>query len=307
MSTTPQYPLVVYLNQKLCFDILASMEGGLAQLETVRTSDTEQADRTTRFSGDVGLRDAFAFVGIKLGGERNATNQTGSSREATVEKMHTPNSLFARVRQRLHDEDLVRTELLTESTPGEFVEFRARLRKSPLVANLEGMKSLAGLASIATDQQRRGSGSTGGARGQRQGSKVQPAKRDADEGIRWMNILLDELNGSGSVDLVGNTVGSEELTVVLTMDPAFLTALSMSDLVDGEYRVLGKLIRVLDAETDETINLLRKTSLAIVPEETLTELTAGLSSLRDQGLELPAATTYVNGPALQLIPIAVFA
>lgn len=143
-----RYPIPVYLNQKYCFDLLAMMEDGLAQLETVRTTQNEQGEESSRFSGDVGLKDAFAFSGVKFGGERSSSAQTGASTESTMEKVHTPNSLFAKVRKRLQDEEMVIWAEINNAVPGEFVEFSAALRKNPLTDALEGFVSLGELASL---------------------------------------------------------------------------------------------------------------------------------------------------------------
>jgi hypothetical protein len=72
------------------------MENGFSQLEAVHTSRDEQTDRSGKFSGDVGLKNAFAFLGVSLGTSQEHTDLTRE--EVSREKYHTPNSLFAKMR-----------------------------------------------------------------------------------------------------------------------------------------------------------------------------------------------------------------
>ena len=72
--------------------------------------------------------------------------------EAEFSKVHTPNSLFAKVRTSLHSRELVRTSNFMESTTGEFVEFKATLRKNPVLANLESYLSVFNLAFTFEDK-----------------------------------------------------------------------------------------------------------------------------------------------------------
>src|SRR5260370_41832887 len=99
MASPNPYPAVIYLNQKYVFDILAMMESGFSQLETVKTTQTEQEDKSKRVAGDVGIKNVFSFLGISFSGERATANQSGESHERTAEKVYTPNSLFARRRE----------------------------------------------------------------------------------------------------------------------------------------------------------------------------------------------------------------
>src|SRR5690349_11991969 len=102
------YPVPLYLNQKYVFSVLAMMEGGYAQLQSVKATRTDQEERTNKLSGEVGVTNAFAFLGIKLGGERASEKKTGGSEEVSTERVHTPDSLFARLREKLYQQHLIR-------------------------------------------------------------------------------------------------------------------------------------------------------------------------------------------------------
>lgn len=296
-SLISKFPMPIYLNQKYVFDMLAMMEGGFSQLETIKTTQSEQEDKTRRMSGDIGVTNAFSFLGISLGGERSTKAQTGGEQEVTTEKVHTPNSLFARLRERLHTHELglVETSHFLEVTSGEFVECKVTLRKNPLIDALSSLKSFFELSLVFEDKQQPSKG------------KIQNQPRNAgNSALAQMQALLNQLNAEGTFDLIGTVIHDEYLQMVLTMDRSFLSDLTLSDLVDGEYTVLGKVTKVILEDSDDTINLLRKTSLGRLQGEFLDKLVNSFEGMDRVGFDLPKIVTRIEGPVIQVIPIAVF-
>jgi hypothetical protein len=282
------------------------MEGGLVQLESVRTTQNEQAERASRFSGDLGLKDAFAFIGVKFGGERSSSSQAGSSQESTMEKVHTPNSLFARVRSTLYDKELVRWAEIARAEPGDFVEFSAVLQKNPLVDALEGIKAVGELALLFEEPQYQG-----GNRNQKRANTSNPPKQNqvaagnsSQNVLQQMSSLLEKVRDQGGLDLIGRAEDGE-LQMVITLDRTFLGNSSFSELVDGEYTVLGKVTKVISGDSTESINLLRKTSLGRLQGEVIEKLTSAFGETQQQGLNLPPVVTEIRGPAMQIMPISI--
>lgn len=228
------------------------------------------------------------------GGERNKKSTESDSREITAERINTPNSLFAKMREDLLSEGLV-DHNVTGSEPGRFVELRLRLEKSPLVIALESFKSLGVMASIFSDtpQQNKTSSKT------RHNVSLSPM-------LQQIDLLLSELNGSGTFDLLGHGVLREDYSVVLTLDRAFLSDPSLSDIVDGEYTVIGKITKKIDVYSDETINLFRKSGLGKVRGQLLQQMTSSFNEVREQGLDVPPIIVEIEAPVVQIIPIAIF-
>lgn len=79
--------------------------------------------------------------------------------------------------------------------------------------------------------------------------------------VAQMTDLVTQLNTGEVVDLLATPTGPWVPNVVLTLDMAYASDPSLSDLIDGEYRVLGKVTRFIPAGSNETLNLLRKTTL----------------------------------------------
>ncbi len=93
----------------------------------------------------------------------------------------------------------------------------------------------------------------------------------------------------------------------LISDKAFFSDPSLSDLVDGQYTVLGKVVRVLPEGSKEKLNLLRKTGLGKIQTQLLQEMTTKLQGAEAAGFKTPDLAMEIEAPAIQVMPIATFA
>jgi hypothetical protein len=291
-----KYPVVLYLNQKYALDILAMMEGGFSQIETLTATQSTGEDRSSRVSGGIGFRNVFGLLGVSLASDRSGVERDNQAIERKSEKVHTPNSLFSKVREQLHEALLVRTETFLDAGPGDFVEFNVVLEKNSLVHAIGTLVTVMRSAVLFHD-------SPGGNKGK--GGK--PARDPSRELLNQMEGLHEQVAGGTTAELMGRIVGDEEVRVVVSLDRAFVGDESMSDLIDGEYTVLGKVTRVLQSHTNDSIDLLRKTSLGAVGGQALETMISSIGTMQESGMRIPDIVTNVTGPALQVIPLAIFA
>jgi hypothetical protein len=307
VSKSNKYPIPLYLNEQYVFDILAKMEDGFSYLETVKTARSEQADKSLKYSGEFGIKNALAFIGISLGGEKTGKEQTAGSQEGTKEKVHTPSSLFAKMRERLDNEKEVISSNLHTTKPGDFVEFKVVLRKNPLIDALEVFQSLGKLIVAVTGYQQNQSPQ----KPTRNPNQPKPkAPEVSDKGVantlQLIDDLLGQLNSSEIVDLIGTSVAEKYINVIILVDRSFLGDSSLSSLVDGEYTVLGKVTRNISVGNEEKIDLLRNNALGKMQAEALSPLVDSFKNANQFGIKLPEIITEIEGPALQVIPIAIF-
>lgn len=290
MSET--YPVPLYLQQAYVLDILAMMEDGFAELHDVRTTQSKQDDVTSSLSAGLGVRNVLALLDISLGGGRQRSAGSGEQSERHEQRVHTINSLFAKMRNTLASKKLIHP-LELSSAPGQFVEFRARLRKNPMVDLLETIISLMNTSTKLTAPQ---------AKNDRQ------SNRSDRQTLEQLTGISRALSGEGAIDLLGDVIDSDITRAVLTLDPRFLSDPSLSDMVDGEYMVLGKVTKVLKDEASEPINLLRKTPLGNVKiEQFLGPLAEAMQTPEaNDMLVLPTLEVTIAGPAAQVIPIGIF-
>jgi hypothetical protein len=119
--------------------------------------------------------------------------------------------------------------------------------------------------------------------------------------------MLKEFSSQATFDLLGETVSLPTIAVVLTIDRAFISDPTLADLVDGEYTVLGKVTRVLGNDSHDEINILRKTGLGRMSAESATTIIKAFNELAKSTMNMPNIAGIVQPPALQAIPLAIFA
>ncbi len=296
-------PIALYLNQRLTFDLLAALEGGFSSFATVVTASSDETDTAVSGEGQLGLSNAFGLFNLKLGGR--SSRQTRQQQSATTSEniVHTPASLFARFRKDLHDRELVRyvspSSNLSGIRPGDFVEFEATLRKNPIVELLSALSvlvSLMELVEVPTDQIVAGTGR----RNRRGGRKRTQPQSDIDNTKKQIEMFRSAVSAKGSDDLIAEI---NEMRIVLTTQPEFFIDRSMNDTIDGTFRVFGKATRIILEDTDG-ISLLRKTALGKF-DDLEVNLGSAMEGLRDVGFTEPV-DIEIRGPAMQVVPIAIF-
>jgi hypothetical protein len=293
-------PLVLYLNQRVTFDILAALEDGFTQLATVETSNTQAANRATERELSLGLSNVFAFLGVGLRGGASGSDQNSSESKSTEELVYTPASLFARLRAELIRRGLVRTLTsenngLPDMRVGEFVEFRATLRRPPLVNLLRSFKEIMPLVGELQAQ----SGTQGRNRG---GQKPNSNKSIVEQ----IDTILRAVTSAGAEDLIAQTPVA---TVVLTAESSYFVDPTMNDVIDGDFVVFGKTTRVLQDSSSGSINLLRRSPVGKFGAVTsaLASSSSQIAELEELGFASDSMEPEIYGPALQVIPIAIFA
>jgi hypothetical protein len=289
-----KYPIPIYLNQKYVFDILAMIEEGFNQLETVKSREYVDESTSKRGSAEIGVSNVFAFLGVSLGGARETNKSDESEKEILKEKVHTPNSLFARMREALNEEKLIKNDDFLQCKTGDFIELKITLRKNPIIDALEAFESLMGMALIfsnSNDTKNKG--------------QARKEKETQKQLQKQFTLLLEQLKSEGSVDLIGEN-HNPEFKVVLTIAREYLGDPSLSEIVDGEFSVLGKITKIIPTDSNETVNLLRKTSLSKLQDSLLSDMFSGFGDMSEHGLKDMNIQTEINGPVIQLIPIGIF-
>ncbi|WIG54726.1 MAG: hypothetical protein OJF61_000512 [Rhodanobacteraceae bacterium] len=291
-------PIVpVYLNQKLVFDLVAMLRGGISTVTAITSSIGRQQIEQQDVSAKFGLSDALStLLSINLSGAKTKGQTNDSSSTSSEERVHTPASLFYELRNMLAEQKCLTTPAAGElPSPGDFVEFTASLKRNSIVETLDSLSEVLRLAIVFKDTPE--PPKKGG---------VKNYKTEDEEIREQIASLSDALKAGSTIDLTTSETDGKFRSVV-TVETEFLNDPFMSDLVDGHFNVLGKVIRSV-ATNDESISLLRKTALSKMPVDTLETLFAALSDLKNEkGFDVPEILWEVPGPAIQVLPVAIYA
>lgn len=293
----------VYLNQKLVFDLLAMMQDGISTVTTVSTSKHAGNSTENSISGGFGLSEALSMLmRVDLSATSKGSKIQGADESKSEERVHTPASLLYKLRSTLVlKEQLIEEGDSNQIYPGQFIEFAATLRRNPAVEVLDSLGELMALSQVFTTE-KMDSGNRSHKRGQ--GSKAKQ-KRPPDV-IQQIKVLSESIKAGGTIDLIANrAVG--EFSAVIPVESKYLNDPSMSDLVDGQFYVLGKVIRRIESD-DESISLIRKAAISRMPRPNLEKAFDAINALGElQGFEIPEIVWEIPGPAFQVVPIAVYA
>ena len=293
----------IYLNQQIVFDLLAILEDGFTQMSTITKSQKSSDSQTTDYGASIGLSNVFAFLGVALKSEEEDQKSTQSDEACAHQKIHTPTSLFSKLRLILNQKKMIKTiqkiENLNDLASGDFVEFKAVLRKNPLVVVFEMMKQVFELTTTFSHEDTSA----------QKKPNLKPERRHQNPNEKMVgniDAILKDLHQSGSLEIIGEIFENKEIKAVLSTKIQYFNNRDTTDLIDGEFRVFGKVVRIIKTDSNESINLLRKTSFGMLDKNKLAGFPLALESAKAEGVQIPEFIVDIHGPAIQIIPIAIF-
>jgi hypothetical protein len=339
-QTTAQVELLYpfYLDTDMTLAFSAALTGGVA-LETESVEHTQREDQSTK-KLRAGLR---IFDLLDLGGGIDKQGKESANSESRVVRRHTEASIFINLIDELRRRQMIVEPDIGNLKIGEIVSIEVGPATAPLLRVVDQVLRLLEITNpepdaVAPPQQH----PTGGKHGTKSG-RVTPAsvrtpipEPDPTDAIRTMfRSLKGDLEFSGMTDIVVRREG--DLNVLLTLDNRFISEQALEMLHTSTSRVIGKVTQIWVADTD-IINLYRRSVLSLVPALPsamgflVFGLLGGLAKAIDVneiqrstndalGIETPdqqpqeirfgddlqAVFPVMQGPALQILPLAVCA
>ena len=290
----------VYLNQRIVFDLVAMLQGGISTVTRVSETNQDRLSTENRVQAGFGLADAFAsLMKIDLSTGQNKLTGNETARSSEEERVHTPPSLFFVLRNILVEKGLVKEIDDADLAPGAFVEFRTTLSVNPVIGMLDAIRQIMDMALIFSEPDK----SASGKHSRNQGGRKKPPYNPVLEKI---DKLREMLRSGNTTDLTTQPLTSGHRSVI-TAETQYLTDDSMGDLVDGTFTVFGKVTRLI-CTGEGSINLVRKTALGRLRVDMLEEAFKELNSLPStENISLPKIEWEIKAPVVQILPIAIFA
>lgn len=275
----------IYLNTKIVFDMLATIEDGFTEVKNVQTSKNK--NREDDIEANVGTNNLFAFLNVGIRGNHKGN----SSNEETVveERTHTPVSLFQQLKGQLDNEKLINRDI-TKLCIGDFVEVQGILKNNPVIEMLSGLKEFIALANLFTDNKPKS-------------NQVKKDKFMADNRFNsQVDALIKGLQADGKKDIICE---ADKMSIVLPTDENYFLNNNMSEVTDGNYKILGKVIQI--SMEDGEISLLRNTVFSKLQLDKMKEFKDLFSDpslnqfFGDGGIK-----TVISAPVIMIIPIAIY-
>lgn len=293
-----QLIIPVYLNEKTVLDMLAIMEDGFSMVSEVTSSSQEASSTTGKLSGGVSTKAILdKLLKIQLDGNFQKDKATSTEVGTKLEKVHTNVSLLSKFRSALIDGNLLAYKAgdeldISKINAGDFIELEGQLQKNPMIDIMEKFIDVLRMAEIFADKPQLG------------GKKSSSEKKTTDNAIiRQMQSFLEELKHTGTVDFILESTGG---TAVLSAQEQYLANDNISEIIGGTFKVLGKVIRVCK-ENEDGINLLRKTTLYVLDENSLNQFLSMFKAEELAQFNLPDVRFIINSPSAIIIPVAIYA
>lgn len=290
-----QLMVPVYINEKIVLDMLAIIEDGFSTVSQVSYNEHKENSNVQKLESGVSTSANILskLLKIDLKGEVSHSGNSGENTSVAKEKVHTNVSLLSRFRTFLVNEKILKSGFDTANIKiGDFIEVEGELQKNPLINYLDIFLDLFRMVDIFTEKPQLGSK-----------TQTKAQKQQENEIVTQIKSFADELKHSGTIDFIlSDDVG----TVVLSAQEQYLSNDNISEILGGHFKVLGKVIAICKDET-KNVDLLRKTTLSIFPIDQITEIFSGFQNSGIKQFNLPELKTQIPGPAVIVIPVAIYA
>ncbi len=331
----------IYLDQQIVFDLLAMLENGFSQINTVNTSTTGTKIDDSKRGASLGST-ALSLFDFSLNGNKHKTITTTDNEQQSMEKIHTPSSMFSILRRTLYEKKFISPmdtmDEIGNLKCGDFVEFRSKLKTNPLMDSFNRMREVSKYLVKYSDQidKRRISEKTAEEietkiesiqerdRNKRkiknpvQNNQINVPTQDNQNNVptqdnqnnvalfQWIFELSDDLLNSNSTEIIGNLSDQTLVNVDLSAKVNCFVNNDTSLVMNGEFSVFGKVTQVISCDSEDTIDLLQKTNLRSFGEDVIKKFTDAFDQVPNNAITLPKVITKINGPAIQVLPIAIF-
>lgn len=285
----------IYINEKIVLDMLAILDDGFSMVSQVSYSERNENKSEQKIGLNTGTSASLLsrFLKIDISAEASHEGVSRSDNSISKEKVHTDVSLLSKFRNYLVDDRILKTDFsVADVNIGDFIEVEGELQKNPLINCLDIFTDVFRLADIFAEKPQLG-----------EKTKAKNQKQQENETLKQIMALTGDLKHSGTIDFI---LTDSACTAVLSAQEQYLANDNVSEMIGGRFKVLGKVIAVCKDEED-SIDLLRKTTLSILPENTLDELVSGFQGEEFKQFRFPELITKIAGPAVMVIPIAIYA
>lgn len=290
-----QLMIPVYINEKIVLDMLAIIEDGFSTVSQVSYSDHKENSNAQKIEAEVSTSASILskLLKIDLKGELSHSGNCGETENTTKEKVHTNVSLLSKFRAFLTDANILKSGFdISNMKIGDFIEVEGELQKNPLINCMDIFVDVLRMADIFAEKPQLNAK-----------TQAKAQKQQQDETMKKIKSFASELKHSGTVDFI---LSDSAGTVVLSAQEQYLSNDNISEILGGHFKVLGKVIAIC-ADKTESIDLLRKTTLSILPHDLLADMFSYLQNEDMKQYNFPELKTEISGPAVIVIPVAIYA
>lgn len=279
----------VYLDIDALLGILASVEDGFVVLEKISTQTSTAKTTESKIGTEFGFPNIPNILKISIGAFTSKKHGEQIGEERYQERYHTYGSLFYKLRSHLIEGKILKQIIkgktnLNQIEPFDFIELQGIFRPNPMIEFILTIEKLIAITDIFQKK-----------------NKIQAEQMKQIK--EFFKSLRTDLEPGDIRTFMVEVSNAPEYKAIVPIFTEYLRDQTMTELSYKEFRLLGKVARKLS--NNEHIDLLRGTGLGGIGEENLRQF---LDAFKAQtvGLNIPKFEYKINGPALEIVPIAIY-
>ncbi len=282
----------IYLNTKIVFDMLATIDDGFSQVCSIEMSSSKNSE--SKNGAILGTGNFFGLLNFGVQHKNKKNLKAGET--VQINKTHTPVSLFHKLQDYLDSMGAIKREY-DKFEVGDFVEIQGNFRNNPLIEVLNGFKEFVKLSEVFPEDHIESNKQKKGSKKKNFSNKKTYTQIDA---------LLASLQAENMTDIICEAIDNgNDYKVVLPSDINYFINNNIYEITDGKYQVFGKVVQVYNTEGE--ISLLRNTVFARLSSDKVEEFAQQLyDSNSDNFLKEDSFAFAVKAPAIMIVPIAIY-
>lgn len=310
-ETAGELVITVYLDTNALLDLLATVEDGFSLVERVSSGQTTGSAAERSGNADFGSPRVFSFFRFGFSGKLGKSSTQGTSETTDIERTHTYGSLLHRLRRYLVEQGLVTSLAAGDVDVGDFIEFSGVVRPNPFTASFQRLQRMLKFVDVAMAMEGKAERSVSGTKANRaQGAPKRTSDSQQALQLKAIGDFFEQLTtdvereGTSTVVIESETSGYR---AVVTLFDEFLRDRSMAELLNREFRVLGKVARHLPVDAAEGVDLFASSGIAGFPPQILAELSGAIDTISGEGLaQVASPATSIDPPVIEIVPIAIY-
>lgn len=318
VSAASELAYPIYLDTEMLISFLASLENGVSYSSEVAERYALTKEHETDATGKVSLPSIATLLGLTLSAQGHYKRQSSSEDnvESKFVREHTAASLFNRLRARMVETPGMLVQVSSHNeyeqlSNGDLIEMQGEVVGNPLKQIFDLLAMIGPYIGLDVDGP--GQGKPGSSRPSRKtGQAVRPVPQLASlpsqatseiSPADIMRMIKTEVERSPIIDLLMEGVDGSK--IVLTVGKELLSPEVEAYLTGGRFKVIGKVSAVVGA--GQSISLLRRTVFGFGGRELAENMFGDFGkSVAESGAEFSLAGAVIDGPAIQLLPLAIY-
>lgn len=272
---------------------MAIKNDGFTEFFEIKDKKENSNENDAKVNAKLGTNNDFALIQASMEGKMGIKTVNGLNNEKSYKKTHTPTSLFMQVYQYLKQNDkivhLQDIKDLENINSGEFVELKSNIELNTIVDFFETLNKVIDITEALISFSNTSSNQN------KKNNPLSQMKRPVE------NILKSLENENENANVKYGICKIEEKDLVLKLNKAYFINGDYSEIKNGEFRIIGKVLEVIPQGNKILLN--RENAIGLYEPKMFEEVKNALKVIPN--LKFKPFQDEVTGHTIVIMPIAI--